>query len=135
MIDDGEVQELIGQLSNVEVELLSEGGARPPLNSGKKMIEHLAPGSRLGRSVNTIPGGNPGACHPLLLVALGLQEDAEPRILAAIEHVMVSCAGRTHHVIFWAAWWDSTAWHRHRTSFGTARVDLKLVGSDSLRLS
>jgi hypothetical protein len=135
MNDEDEIRELISHLSSIEQELLGEAGARPPWNSGKKIIERLAPAGRFGQSINTIPSGAPGGCHPLLIVALGWQEDAEPRILEAVEHLAVRCPGKTREVVFWAPWWSATAWLRHKGSFGSTRVSLKLFGADVLRLA
>jgi hypothetical protein len=113
-----------GILAERDRDLLEDDSSRAIKNQGSRMIETLGPAAG---SLNVIPSGHPGRCHPVLLVALGAQEDAEPRILQAVEHIHVRCKD-TRRVVFWAAWWDSSVWVRHRDSFKGVRVTLRMLG-------
>jgi hypothetical protein len=89
-----------------------------------------------GQPINVIPGGVPGKCEPILIVAVGSRtyEDVQKRILQAIEHIHVKCSGITKYVVFWAAKWDSTAWMEHAGSFKNITVILKLFRVNPTRL-
>ncbi len=125
--------DVLGVLDGIELELemSAQGKKTPALKKGESMIKALGP----GHDVNVIPGGTKGNCHPVLIVAIGVNDDnPNERILEAIEHVTVHCPGNTTAVVFWAAWWDALAWAAHKSSFKGVEVILKLVGSKPSKL-
>ena len=114
------------------------------LRSGKKIIERLFGDIELqgiepslsGSYINVIPPvGHPGPCRSVLLVAIGSLDSIENRILEAVEHIYVKCAGITKYVIFYAAKWNQEIWIRHEQSFRPGiTVVLKIPSVPAVRL-
>jgi hypothetical protein len=87
--------------------------------------------------INVIPGGTPGVCHKLLVVAIGHDDDdklAEEHICRASEHVL-TCKGTTTQVIFVAQKWDSLLWGKYSGRFSSLLVVLRLWKTSPVRLS
>ena len=80
-------------------------------------------------SVNVIPGGVPGDCHSVLLVAFGSDESTPTlrnRLGDAVEHVSVWCKS-TRLVVFYAGWWSAIEWSRKRETFQKLGVPCVLM--------
>src|SRR5271157_5696068 len=108
-----QLADVLGVLDGIELELeiSAQGRKTPSLKKGEGMIKALG----TGHSVNVIPGGEPGPCRDILVVAIGIKDDnINERILEAVEHVTTRCAGKTTAIVFWAAWWDALAWASHK---------------------
>ena len=126
---------ILGSLSEMEGILLEEPDT---CRRGEDIVERIFRDRNYygGQPINVIPGGVPGKCERVLIVAVGSRtyEDVERRILQAIEHIHVKCSGITSYVIFWAAKWDSTAWMEHAGSFRNITVILKSFRANPTRL-
>jgi hypothetical protein len=96
---------------------------------GKSVDSSSTPTGQPTTQFNFIPGSRRGPCCPVLVVAVGAEDDVEHRILQAIEHVRSPpCVGVTKAAIFWAAGWDSRAWRVHRWALRGIRCWIKVVG-------
>lgn len=100
---------------------------------GERIVEEFLGEYASSGSVNVIPGGVPGLCKGILVVAIGERDDCEKRILEAAEH-LVKCRGTTTQIVFFAAWWNALLWMQHTDAFKHVgvKVYLKLVGSRPL---
>ena len=111
--------------------------------TGKRIISTLFPSERGLRpydslphlSVNVIPGGRPGTCRDLLLVAIGNNDNIEIRILQAIRHVFVSCRKITKYIIFVATKWRTHEWNKYCNDFKKEgiHVFLKMIGTPGIQ--
>jgi hypothetical protein len=130
-----DVAGILASLSEMESTLLEEPDT---CRRGEDIVEKIFDERRYygGQPINVIPGGVPGKCEPILIVAVGSRtyEPIQERILQAIEHIHVKCSGITRYVIFWAVKWDSTAWMKRAGSFKNITVILKLFGVNPTRL-
>ena len=117
-----DVQAFIDSFSSIENDLK---GMPTVLLTGKQIIKNSSL-SQQGDLINIYPEGVPtNQCHSTLLVVIGQNDNVELSILAAVEHIAVSCKGTTINVIFWAVWWSSIAWSKHQTSFKAVNTVLK----------
>lgn len=91
----------------------------------------LSKNSQLAHRINTIPWGTPDSCYNTLLVAIGSNpsEDAEFRVLQAVEHIWAKCGHECKFVIFWVGQWDAQIWKRHSNSFRDVIAVLKMIGA------
>ena len=117
-----DIQALLDSLSSIENDLKVTPTV---LLTGKQIIKNSSL-SQQGDLINIYPDGVPtNQCHSTLLVVIGHNDNVELSILAAVEHIAVSCKGTTTNVIFWAVWWSSIAWSKHQASFKNIDVVLK----------
>jgi len=130
---NNEVGNIIDGIDRMESELFENPSI---LDKGESIIGNLFPGrDGLNNNVNVIPGGVPGKCHDILVVGIGSnsQENAEVRILEAVEHIWVKCP-KTTHVLFVAAKWDASAWAKHANSFRSISCTLKMFRATPSKL-
>jgi hypothetical protein len=92
-------------------------------------------GSELAGGYNVIPSDVKGPCYPLLVTAIGSEDDVESRILQASRHVENACAGITRTVIFLAAKWDAGAWIKNYDHFADIETHLYLFFAEPIRLT
>ncbi len=90
----------------------------------------------VGYAVNVIPDGEDGKCCSTLIVGIGTNDRIKERILEAIVHATNRCRGVTKHIIFYAAWWDVSAWYEYRSDFNRNGivVVLKMLGHQPIIL-
>jgi len=115
---------------------------RTPASSGKEFVdifpvsegyddwitgESIAQG--FPPNVNAIPGKPINKCYHTLMVAIGLADNIEARILEAVIHIKLKCPGENKKVIFIAAKWDSGSWRKWADEFRYLEVILRIKGA------
>jgi len=104
-----------------------------PIATGELIIRGL--GSKGGFAYNAIPSDIKGNCHPLLVTAIGSEDNVESRILQAALHVKAACPGISKTVVFVAAKWDARAWRKNRHYFAGIETYLRLSFTEHVRLT
>ncbi len=108
---------------------------------GRKIIERILEGGRLGTPatspINVFPGGVPGHCREILLVAIGTVEaELKSGLEEALNHVGIDCRGTTRTVLFYAMWWSGKEWAVRRARFQKLGIDcwLRMPFQDFVKL-
>ncbi len=121
-IDDVELREILQHLRGLLS--IDNEESRSGSISGENIVRNLP---QTHARTNVIPGGTPGGCHPILVVAIGTHDSVEKRIYQAIEHAAVKCKEVNRYIVFAATKWDQGKWNAHRRSFKELGVRVILM--------